>query len=206
MEAKMDNKFSKSLEANNSVLLLVDYQARMFWGAISHDPTYLKNNVMALAKGAEILGIPTILTTIGAKNNGAFLPEIVEMFPDSSVIDRKVPSFDAFEDKEVLDAVKKTGRKQLVISGLWTSMCMAITALRGLREGFDVFGVMDAAASESLAAHNMAVQRMIQAGVVPCTWMQTVSEWMGSWQNPKAGELYTKVYRAYSGFFGQKQP
>jgi nicotinamidase-related amidase len=202
----MDNRFSKSLEASNSVLLLVDYQARMFCGAISHDPTYVKNNVMALAKGAEILGIPTILTTIGAKNNGAFLPEIVEMFPNSPVIDRKVPSFDAFEDKEVLDAVKKSGRKQLVISGLWTSMCMAITALRGLREGFDVFGVMDTAASESLDAHNMAVQRMIQAGIVPCTWMQTVSEWMHSWQNSKAGELYTKVYRAYNGFFGQKQP
>lgn len=142
----MDNKFFKSLEANSSVLLLVDYQARMFWGATSHDPTYVKNNVMALAKGAEILGIPTVLTTIGAKNNGAFLPEIVEMFPDVPIIDRKVPSFDAFEDQEVFDAVKKTARKQLVISGLWTSMCMSFTSLRGLREGFDVFGVMDAAA------------------------------------------------------------
>jgi isochorismate hydrolase len=202
----MDNKFSRSLDANRSVLLLVDYQARMFWGATSHDPTYVKNNVMALSKGAEILGIPTVLTTIGAKNNGAFLPEIVEMFPNSPVIDRKVPSFDAFEDKEVFDAVKETGRKQLVLSGLWTGMCMSLTALRGLREGFDVFGVMDTAASESLDAHNMAVQRMIQAGIVPCTWMQTVSEWMHSWQNPKAGELYTKVYRAYNGFFGQKQP
>ena len=202
----MDNKFCKSLEAKNSVLLLVDYQARMFWGAISNDPTYVKNNVMALAKGAEILGIPAILTTIGAKNNGQFLPEIVEMFPNSPVIDRKVPSFDAFEDKEVFNAVNKTGRKQLVLSGLWTSMCMSLTALRGLREGFDVFGVMDAASSESADAHNMAIQRMTQAGVVPCTWMQTVSEWMHSWQNPKSGELYTKVYRAYNGFFGQKQP
>lgn len=202
----MDNKFYKSLEVNSSVLFLIDYQARMFWGAPSHDPTYIKNNVMALAKGAEILSIPTILTTINAKNNGAFLPEIVEMFPNSPVIDRKVTSFDAFEDKEVLDAVKKTGKKQLVLSGLWTSMCMSFSALRGLREGFDVFGVMDAAASESLDAHNMAVQRMIQAGVVPCTWMQTISEWMYSWQNPKAGELYMKVYRAYNGYFGQKQP
>jgi len=202
----MDNKFSKSLEANSSVLLLVDYQARMFWGAISHDPTYVKNNVMALARGAEILGIPVVLTTIGAKNNGAFLPEIVAMFPDTPVIDRKVPSFDAFEDEEVLNAVKKTGRKQLVLTGLWTSMCMAITALRGLREGFDVFGVMDTAASESLDAHNMAVQRMIQAGVVPCTWMQTISEWMHSWQNPKSGDLYTGVYSAYNGYFGQKRP
>jgi len=202
----MDNKFSKSLEADNSVLLLVDYQARMFWGAISHDPTCVKNNVMALAKGAEILGIPVVLTTIGAKNNGAFLSEIVAMFPNTPVIDRRVPSFDAFEDEEVLNAVKKTGRKQLVLTGLWTSMCLAITALRGLREGFEVFGVMDAAASESLDAHNMAVQRMVQAGVVPCTWMQTISEWMHSWQNPKAGELYTRVYSAYNGYFGQKRP
>jgi nicotinamidase-related amidase len=202
----MDSKFYESLEAKSSVLLLVDYQARMFWGAISNDPTYVKNNVMALAKGAQILGVPTVLTTIGAKNNGPFLPEIVEMFPDSPVIDRKIPSFDALEDKPVFDAVKKSGRKQLVISGLWTSMCMAITALRGLREGFNVFGVMDAASSESVYAHNMAVQRMIQAGVVPCTWMQVISEWMHSWQNPKSGDLYAKVYSAYNGFFGQKQP
>lgn len=202
----MDNKFLNKLEANQSVLLLVDYQARMFWGAISHDSTCVKNNVMALAKGAQILGVPTVLTTIGAGNNGAFLPEIVEMFPGAPIFDRKTASFDAFDEKKVLAAVRKTGRKHLVLSGLWTSMCMAITALRGLREGFDVFGVMDTAASESLDAHNMAVRRMIQAGVVPCTWMQTISEWMNSWQNPKAGDLYAKVYSAYNGYFGQKGP
>lgn len=110
----MENKFCKLLEANNSVLLLVDYQARMVYGIESHDRTTLKNNVMALAKGAQVLGIPTILTTINAKNNGIFLPEIVEM-------------------------------------------------------------------------------------------MQTVSEWMNNWQNPKAGDMYMKVYRVYSGFFGQKE-
>ncbi len=202
----MDNRFLNKLDAGNSVLLLVDYQARMFWGAISNDPTAVKNNVLALAKGARILGIPAVLTTIGAGNNGAFLPEIVEMFPETPVFDRQTATFDAFEENEVLAAVKKPGRKQLVLSGLWTSMCMSITALRGLREGFDVFGVMDAASSESLEAHQMAVQRMIQAGVVPCTWMQTVSEWMHSWKNPKADDLYAKVYSAYNGYFGQKRP
>jgi nicotinamidase-related amidase len=200
----MENKFTRLLDAKTSVLLLVDYQARMVYGIESHDRTYLKNNVIALAKGAQVLGIPTILTTINAKNNGPFLPEIVEMFPKSPLIDRTLPGFDAFNDKELLDAVKKTGRKQLVISGLWTSMCMSLTTLHGLREGFDVFGVMDAAGSETLYAHEMAVHRMIQAGVVPCTWMQTVSEWMNNWQNPKAGEMYMKVYRGFSGFFGQK--
>jgi nicotinamidase-related amidase len=202
----MDNSFTEPLAAKTSVLLLVDYQARMFWGASAVDSTYVKNNVMALSKGAEILGVPTVLTTINAKMNGAFLPEIVEMFPGINVIDRKMPSFDAFEDKDVFTAVKKTGRKQLVLSGLWTSMCMAFTALRGLREGLSVYGVMDTASSESKDAHEMAIKRMIQAGVVPCTWMQVISEWMHDWQNPNSGELHSRVYSTYNGYFGQQRP
>ncbi len=202
----MENRFLKTLDSSNSVLLLVDYQARMFYGIESHGRTEIKNNAIALAKGAQILGIPTVLTTIGAKGNGVFLPEIVELFPGSTIIDRKIPSFDAFEDEDVLEAVNKTGKKQLVLSGLWTSMCMSLTSLHGLRAGFDLFGVMDTAGSESLDAHNIALQRMIQAGVVPCTWMQIVSEWMHSWANPKAGDLYVNVYSKFSGFFGQKDP
>jgi len=84
-------------------------------------------------------------------------------------------------------------------------MCMAITSLHGLREGYEIYGVMDAAASESLDAHIMAIRRMIQAGVVPCTWMQTISEWIHNWQNPKSG-LYSNVYMVYNGYFGQKRP
>ena len=199
----MDERYYRSLEAKNSVLLLVDYQARMFSGAVSSNPTAVKNNVIAVAKGAEILDVPAVLTTISADNNGPFLPEVAAMFPRSPVIDRRVLSYDALADKEVYSAVNRTGRKQLVLSGLWTSMCMALTALRGLREGFNVFGVMDAASSESVDAHYLAVQRMVQAGVVPCTWMQVISEWMYSWQNSKAGELYTKVYGAYNGYSAQ---
>jgi nicotinamidase-related amidase len=195
---------TQTIEANESVLLLIDYQAKMLYGVESSDRTLIQNNVLALAKGAQVLNIPTILTSIGEKLNGQFMPEIVAMFPDTSVIARKVPGFDAFDDEDVLNAVNRTGKKQLVLTGLWTSMCFAFTALHGLREGFDVFGVMDAAGSESPDAHNTAVQRMIQAGVVPCTWMQTVSEWMNNWGNPKAGQLLQDVYNKYSAFFAQK--
>jgi nicotinamidase-related amidase len=200
----MNNKFLQPLDANNSVLLLIDYQPKMLYGVESGDRTLIQNNVLALAKGAQILNIPTVLTSIGEKINGQFTPEIVKMFPNTHVIARKIPGFDAFDDPEVLSAVKQTGKKQLVLSGLWTSMCFAFTAIRGLREGFDVFGVMDVAGSESIDAHNTAIQRMIQAGVVPCTWMQTVSEWMNNWNNPKAGELVMNVYSKYSAFFAQK--
>lgn len=200
----MSNKFFQLLDSKNSILLLIDYQPKMLYGVESGDRTLIQNGVLALAKSAQILDIPTVLTSIGEKVNGQFMPEIVEMFPNTHVIARKTPGFDAFADQEVLSAVRQTGKKQLVLSGLWTSMCFAFTAIRGLREGFDVFGVVDAAGSESLDAHNTAVQRMIQAGVVPCTWMQTVSEWMNNWNNPKAGELVKNVYSKYNAFFAQR--
>ena len=82
-------------------------------------------------------------------------------------------------------------------------MCFAFTALHGVREGLDVFGVVDAAGSESVVAHETAIQRMTQAGVVPCTWLQVACEWMDAWTNPKAGELVERVYGAHNGFFAQ---
>lgn len=195
-----------TLNPKECVLFLVDYQAKMFWGVESHSRTYIKENVMALSKGLSILGVPAVLTTISAKLNGDFLPEIVKMYPKNKILDRKMPSFDALEDKELMAMLKQTKRKQVIIAGLWTSMCMTLTALRLIREGYEVFGVMDATGSENLHAYEMAVKRMTQAGVVPVTWMQVVSELMHDWRNPKAGELYTDVYSAFSGYFGQKSP
>lgn len=198
-----------SLRADTSVLLIVDHQENLYRGIMSHTPEYVRNNMLALAKGASILGIPVVLTVISPQTNGPMLPEITTMFPQAQNISRKMPSFNAFDEPEILDALKKTGRKQLVVTGLWTSMCMSFTAQQGLSEGFEVFGVMDTAGSESSDAHAMAVQRMIGAGVIPCTWMQTVSEWMDNWLHPRAGDMFTQVYCAYSKgnpFFDSSQP
>ena len=162
----------------------------------------MKNNVIALSKGAKILEVPTILSSISSQSNGPFLPEITNLFPDQKVIERGDLTFDSFTNPEVDEAVRKVGRKQLVMSGLWTSICFANTALHGLRSGYDVFGVMDTAGSESREAHDMAVQRMIQAGVVPTTWQQVVFEWMKDWANPKAQQLIKEVYSVHNGFLG----
>jgi nicotinamidase-related amidase len=205
----MDTRTVHFLDAATSVLLIVDHQVNLYNGIVSHKPSYVKNNMRALATGASLLDIPVVLTAISPQTNGPTIPEITELFPDIGVINRSFPSFDAFDEKAVLDEVRSSGRKQVVVTGLWTSMCMSFTAQRGLQEGFEVFGVMDTSGSESLDAYNMAVQRMIHAGVVPCTWMQTVSEWMDNWLHPKAGEMYEKVYCAYSKgnpFFEQRQP
>ncbi len=191
------------LLAETSALLLIDYQPRMYYGVEGADRTILASNVMGLAKAASILEIPTVLTSINDEGNGPFTPEIVEAFPDAQVIERSVPGFDALADEDVMRALKATGRRQVVTSGLWTSMCFSFSALHALRDGFEVFGVMDAAGSESAVAHETAIQRMVQAGVVPCTWLQTVVEWMDTWANPKAPALVEEVFRLHNGYFAQ---
>lgn len=190
------------LRPETSVLLLVDYQPQMLAGVEALDRTHIRNNVFGLAKGAKLFKIPTVLSSINQDGfGGKFFPELTELFPESKLIDRKQsPTFDALDDHAVLEAVKMTKRRQLVVTGLWTSICFAFTALHGLREGFQVYGVMDTAGSESLDAHSNGIKRMVQAGVVPTTWMQAVFEWMHDWANPLAAEA-TKIFSEHNAFF-----
>ena len=190
------------LTPSNSVLLLVDYQSAMFNGVGSGDRTVIKNCAVAAAKAASILNVPTILTSIYPEGNGEYIKEISDLFPKLKVIARKLPSFDALEEDAVLAAVKATGRNKLVVSGLWTSMCFAYSALHGLREGMDVYGLMDAAGDATNDAHKYGIKRMIQAGVIPITWETITSEWMHDWTNPKVAELKKEVYGKYDVMLG----
>jgi len=190
------------LTDKNSVLALVDYQPTMIRSVASGDKTIIKGAAVGAAKAASILGIPVVLSAINPKSNGAFFPEISGLFPGLDVFARKVPSFDAFEDERNWNAVKKTGRRKLVVSGLWTSMCFAYSALHALKEGLEVYGLMDAAGDSTPDAHKYGVKRMIQAGVVPMTLETLVSEWMHDWGNPKAGKLVKEVYSKYGAMIG----
>jgi nicotinamidase-related amidase len=204
-EDAMTNSTDGRLELltdKNSVLALVDYQSAMFKGVASGDKTIMKNAAIGAAKAARILGIPVVLSSINPKQNGEFIPEIAGLFPNQEVFARKVLSFDAFEDERNWNAVKITGRKKLVISGLWTSMCFAYSALHGLKEALDVYGLIDAAGDSTPDAHKYGAQRMLQAGVIPITLESLVSEWMHDWANPKAGELVKEVYSNYGAMIG----
>jgi nicotinamidase-related amidase len=201
----MTNAIDGKLELltdKNSVLALVDYQPSMFKGVASGDKTIIRNAAFCAAKAASILGIPVVLSSINPKFNGEFISEITSLFPGQEVFARKVPSFDAFEDERNWNVLKKTGRKKLVISGLWTSMCFAYSALHALKGGFEVYGLMDAAGDSTLDAHKYGVKRMLQAGVIPITLEALVSEWMHDWNNPKAGELVKEVYSKYGYMIG----
>jgi nicotinamidase-related amidase len=190
------------LTDKNSVLVLVDYQPSMFKSVSSGDKTIIKSAAIGAAKAARICGVPVVLSAINPKSLGDFIPEITALFPKQEVFARKVPSFDAFEDEKTWNAFKKTERKKVVISGLWTSMCFAYTALHALREGYDVYGLIDAAGDSTSDAHKYGVNRMLQAGVIPITLESLVSEWMHDWNNPKAGELVKEVYSKYGAMIG----
>lgn len=190
----MNNHNLDLLTPSNSVLLLVDYQPAMFKGVGSGDRTLIKNNAIATAKAAQILGVPVVLTSIFPKGNGEFIKEITDLFPKVKVLSRVMPSFDALEEEAVLTAVKATGRNKLVVSGLWTSMCFAFTTLHAIKAGMDVYGLMDASGDSTHDAHKYGIKRMLQAGVIPITWETITSEWMHDWGNPKVPELMAQVY------------
>jgi nicotinamidase-related amidase len=190
------------LTDKNSALVLVDYQPSMFRSISSGDKTIIKSAAVCAAKAAKILGVPVVLSSINPKLNGEFIPEVSQIFPTQEVFARKVPSFDAFEDEKTWGAFKQTGRKKLVISGLWTSMCFAYTAIHAIKEGCEVYGLMDAAGDSTLDAHKYGIKRMLQVGIVPLTLEALVSEWMHDWNNPKAGELVKEVYSKYGAMIG----
>lgn len=167
------------LRPADSVLVLIDHQPFQFANLHSHEPTMIVNNVVGLAKTAKLFNVPTILTTVVQDRGGFIVKGLQDVFPDQKPIDRT--TINTWEDSRVTDAVQKTGRKQLVMAGLYTEICLAMPAIHALQEGYDVFVVTDASGGVTAEAHDMALRRMVQAGAVPITWMAVLGEWQRDW-------------------------
>jgi nicotinamidase-related amidase len=167
------------LRPNDSILLLMDHQPFQFTNLNSHEPTMIINNVVGLAKTAKVFNVPTILTTVIEERGGYIIKGLQDVFPDQKPINRT--SINTWEDPNVTNAVKKSGRKQLVLAGLYTEICLAMPAVQALAEGYDVFVVTDASGGVTVEAHDMAVRRMATAGAVPITWMAVLGEWQRDW-------------------------
>src|ERR1700688_2587485 len=176
------------LTPENCVLLLIDHQPSQLANVNSHEPTMVINNVTALAKTAKAFGVPTILTTISAKRGGEIFKQIQAVFPDQKSIDRTF--INSWEDGRVVEAVKKSGRKKLVIAALWSEMCLAMPAIHAMGEGFDVYVVTDASGGVSAEAHDMAIRRLVAAGAQPITWLALAGELHRDWaRTERLGEV-----------------
>src|SRR6266853_5949143 len=163
----------------NSALILIDHQPFQFAGRRSHDTQTIINNVVGLAKSAKVFGVPTLLSTVVEDKGGRLLKQLQDVFPEQKPIDRTF--INTWEDQRVVDWVKKTGRKKIIMAALWTEICLAMPAIHALGEGYEVYIVTDASGGVSVEAHEMAIMRMVHAGAVPLTWGVLSAELQRDW-------------------------
>jgi len=185
------NGLKSLLRPEDSVLVLIDHQPYQLANLNSHDPHAVVNASAALAKAAKLFNVPTILTSVIAERGGLLFPQITDVFPGQEVIDRTF--INTWEDQKVVDAVKATGRKQLIIAGLWTEICVAMPVIQALGEGWDVTVITDASGGTSVEAHEVAIQRMIAAGANMMTWLALAAEWQRDWARTETAGKITEM-------------
>jgi nicotinamidase-related amidase len=188
------------LRPEDSVLVLIDHQPYQLANLNSHDPQMAVNNATGLAKVAKAFGVPTILTSVLAERGGLIFSQITDVFPDQKVIDRTL--INTWQDPKVVDVVRATGRKQLIMAGLWTEVCVAMPAIQALGEGWDVTVITDASGGTSVEAHEVAIQRMSAAGANMMTWLALAAEWQRDWARMETAGPVTEVMKHHAAGSG----
>jgi nicotinamidase-related amidase len=188
------------LRPEDSILVLIDHQPFQFANLNSHEPSSVVNAVTGLSKAAKVFNVPTILTTVVEERGGYLIKQIQEVFPEQKPINRTF--INTWQDPAVTDVVAKSGRKQLIIAGLWTEVCVAMPAIQAAGEGYDVFVVTDACGSVSAEAHDMAVRRMVQHGITPINWLAVASEWQRDWARLESATKLGDVLLNHGGASG----
>ena len=188
------------LEPGNHALLLIDHQYLQLLTLRSHETAQVVSNATAVAKAAHIFKVPTLLTKAFTERQD-LIKEIQDQFPDQTPLDRS--TLNTWEDQRVLDWVKNTDKKKLVMAGLWTEVCLQMPVLSALADGYEVYFLTDASGGASREAHDMAVARMIQAGAIPTTTWSYVSELQRDWAREETAGEVTKLFEEHGGGFGQ---
>jgi nicotinamidase-related amidase len=165
----------------NSALVVIDYQPSQFQTVTSIDRDLLKRNIVSVARLAKAYGLPIVLSTVNVAANGLppTIPELREILSDLVELDRT--QINAWEDVEFRQAVEATGRKKLIMTALWTEVCLAFPSLDALRAGYEVFPVVDAVGGTSLEAHRAGLERIVQAGAQPISWVSLACELQRDW-------------------------
>mgnify|MGYP001817491933 FL=1 len=189
------------LDPTNHTMILIDHQPQMAFATKSIDIVELRNNVTGLAKAGKAFDVPTILTTVAEESfSGPLFPELKAVFPEMQPIDRT--TMNTWEDKRITDKVNEIGRNKIVIAALWTEVCGVGPVLSAIDQGYEVYFVTDASGGVSDDAHNMAVQRMVQAGARPITWLQYLLELQRDWGRTETYNVVTGIAKEHGGGYG----
>jgi nicotinamidase-related amidase len=187
------------LTPKNCALLLIDYQPIQVGSIASMDRRDLVMNIVAVARTARLYGLPTVLSTVNVKTgaNQPTIPQLAKVLDGVEALDRT--TINAWEDREFVAAVKATGRKKLLIGALWTEACLSFPTLDAIREGYEVYPIVDAVGGTSVEAHRAALERMIQAGARPTSWVQVLCELQRDWSRKETAAPFAEILFAVEG-------
>lgn len=185
------------LTPDNCAVILIDHQPFQVSGVKNIDVALMINNTVMLAKTAKAFGVPTLLTTVVKDRGGNLMKPLQEVFPDQKPLDRT--TINTWEDPRVVEWVETTGRKKLVMAGLWTEICLAFPVIHALDQGYEVYFVTDASGGTSVEAHEMGIQRMIQAGAIPLTSGVVGAELQRDWARTKTVPALQQILLDHAG-------
>ena len=195
---------SKRLTRDDAVLLLVDHQIGLYTGIRDTDVLHLKHNIVGLTRAMLALKVPVIATTTSEKMWGPLIPELADVLHGVKIIERT--TVNAWDEKRVADAVKATGRKKLIVTGISTDVCLAFPAIAALADGFESYAVIDASGGFTQTQVDMGILRMQQAGVIPVSYSNVAVEILADNAAPEAEAVYAALSMPFSGLvFGLRQ-
>jgi nicotinamidase-related amidase len=189
------------LAPDNCVVALIDHQPQMLFGTSNFDRQAIINNTVALAKASRVFDVPVVLTTVETRSfSGNMWPQLRAVFPDQEPIERS--SMNSWDDKNFVAAIEKTGRKKIVLAGLWTETCVALPTLQAIYDGYEVYVVEDCCGDVSQLAHDNAMKRVVQAGAKPVTSLSTVLEWQRDWAHRETYDAVLDIVKNHYGAYG----
>lgn len=189
------------LTPDNCVVAIIDLQPQMLFGVANFDRQTIINNNVALSKAARVFGVPVVLSTVETKSfSGNMWPQIQAIFPELTPIERS--SMNSWDDKNFVAAIEKSGRKKIVMSGLWTETCVALPTVQAIHDGYDIHVVEDCCGDVSQLAHDNAMKRVIQAGAKPVTALSVMLEWQRDWAHKGTYDAVMDIVKTHFGAYG----
>jgi nicotinamidase-related amidase len=189
------------LTPDNCVVTLIDLQPQMLFGVGNFDRQSIINNNVALSKAARVFDVPVVLSTVETKGfSGNMWPQILAIFPKQTPIERS--SMNSWDDENFVAAVKKSGRKKIVLSGLWTETCVTLPTIQALHDGYEIYVVEDCCGDVSQLAHDNAMKRVVQAGAKPVTALSVMLEWQRDWAHKDTYDAVMDIVKTHFGAYG----
>ena len=189
------------LTPDNCAVAFIDHQPQMLFGTSNFDRQSIINNTVALAKATRIFDVPVVLTTVETKSfSGNMWPQLKAVFPDQEPIERS--SMNSWDDPKFVNAIAKTGKKKIILAGLWTETCIALPTLQAIHDGYEIYVAEDCCGDVSQLNHDNAMRRVIQAGAKPVTALSTMLEWQRDWAQRDTYDAVMDVVKNHLGAYG----